>query len=631
MQDLTMEMENKNLVAGDELVNSDNPEVETVTNYDTELETNSDENEVDTFVNGDIETEIAASDHTEDETVSSDDAEDEPSASDDVEEEIASDYDTELESGNSGAASTEIISSDLTKPDTDNSDITEADITSYVAEVETGNRDLIEAEITSSENAEAEGADEEIATDDGDEVEPSISDNPEIKLVKGGVFVPVYSDERELLGFAEMKYPDCFEDQDAPTDKVPDNLPEEPCSEEKTDSGILEGSKSSLDVSKDKVELLENTELEQALHATDGENSAKVENATSDSIKIQFPEGVVAPPRNEEELHLDIFKDNPEGILTYLPVSDDNGEVLGDTELEQQVKAFCKQYSNLAVEEIKDVSKLIEEAKNLAAKYTLQTNKAENIFSGTTTKYRIRGGILWNITKTLVKTEGYEWVTWFKKNFSGREFRTVQDYMRLAKIPGIIRYAFLGKERLIQVAIYLKEFGAETDDPVGAFFKKYIVFNPEEEIDVQEFKIKTDIAINRQRCIKAGLDEITMDMIESIVRNGKEVESKQVKELQVRKDAGQDIAADFKKIIASDKKLEPFMTPQRQAEWFKNAANRFISAVEDAIKKPEYRSQLDVALINKLKGIVLELEQQVQAKTQQSAGESTETGSLTIN
>lgn len=470
MTEISVEYDNKNLAIEDEIVNSDNPEVETVSISDIELETNSDDDEVDTSANGDPEAEIVTSDHAEDETVSSDDAEDETSASEESEQEP--------------------VRSDTGEDE---------NVSNYDTELETNS--------------------------DDDEVEA----------------------------------------------------------------------------------------------------------AKNDSAEFSLPEGVTPEPRNEEELHLDIFKDNPEGILTYLPVSDDNGEVLGDTELEQQVKTFCRQYSNLAADEIKDVSKVIEEAKTLATRYTLQTNKAENIFSGTTTKYRIRGGILWNITKTLVKAEGYEWVTWFKKNFGGREFRTVQDYMRLAKIPGIIRYAFLGKERLIQVAIYLKEFGAETDDPVGGFFKKYIVFNPEEEIDVQEFKIKTDIAINRQRCIKAGLDEITVDMIESIVRNGKDVESKQVKELQVRKDAGQDIAADFKKIIASDKKLKPFMTPQRQAEWFKNAANRFINVVEDAIKKPEYRSQLDVALITKLKGIVLELEQQVQANTQHPVDESTDTRSLTTN
>ncbi len=52
MSDVTMEMENKNLVVENEIVNSDNPEVETVTINDTESENNSDQNQGDTFYQG---------------------------------------------------------------------------------------------------------------------------------------------------------------------------------------------------------------------------------------------------------------------------------------------------------------------------------------------------------------------------------------------------------------------------------------------------------------------------------------------------------------------------------------------------------------------------------------------------
>ena len=109
---------------------------------------------------------------------------------------------------------------------------------------------------SSEKNAEAEAADEEIATGDGVAAETPISDNPEINLVKGGVFIPVYSDEGELLGYAEMEYPECLEVQDTPEDKVPDNLPEKPHNEEETDSEISEGIENSLDVSEDKVSCL---------------------------------------------------------------------------------------------------------------------------------------------------------------------------------------------------------------------------------------------------------------------------------------------------------------------------------------------------------------------------------------
>lgn len=376
-----------------------------------------------------------------------------------------------------------------------------------------------------------------------------------------------------------------------------------------------------------------NTEIKidkEKQETTEGQKIKETETVSSTS-DIPLPENVTPEPRNDEELHLDIFKDNPEGILTYLPVSDDNGEVLGDTELEQQVKAFCHKYSSPDTEKSKNISQVIEEAKNLATKYTVQTNMADNRLGGTITKYRIRQGKLFNIIKRLVQSKGLMWTYWFKENFDKRDFRTVEDYMRLAKIPGVISYGFLGKERLIQIAKYLKEFGTEAKDPIGDFFKKYIVYHPREEVDVEELKIKTDIAINHQRCIEAGLDEITLDMIDSLVRNGQEVEPKLIKELQFRKDAKHDISTDFLKIVASDKKLKPFETPQRQAESFKSTANRFISVVQDAIKKPEFRSQLDVALIVKIKRMVLELEQQVQATMSQATDSSSFSNNLSIN
>jgi hypothetical protein len=97
MENVTVEMENKNLVIEDEIVNSDNDQVETGIiddvddeiirsenaetvndnndSDDSELETNSDENEVDLSTNGDTEAEIADGDDTEHGTVSNDGAE----------------------------------------------------------------------------------------------------------------------------------------------------------------------------------------------------------------------------------------------------------------------------------------------------------------------------------------------------------------------------------------------------------------------------------------------------------------------------------------------------------------------------------------------------------------------------
>ncbi len=139
----------------------------------------------------------------------------------------------------------------------------------------------------------------------------------------------------------------------------------------------------------------------------------------------------------------------------------------------------------------------------------------------------------------------------------------------MAKIPGIIRYAFLGKERLLEILRYLeaveKEQGAgaggEKDDPVGEFFKTHIVFDSSDTIDVQEIINKTDIAINQYKCQKAGL-EIPTDKIEAYVLGGKDITAKVIDKLKIYQELGEDLGAAFDKIIASDGKHTPPQTPE---------------------------------------------------------------------
>ena len=213
---------------------------------------------------------------------------------------------------------------------------------------------------------------------------------------------------------------------------------------------------------------------------------------------------------------------------------------------------------------MKDVAKALESAKELATRYTLQINMVESGLTGTITKYRIRQGELFLIMKDLVKiTEGLKWIEWFKVNFDGREFRSVQDYMRLAKIPGIIRYAVFGKERLLQILRQLSAADKATDDPVGAFIERNgIDFNPAEEVDAQELRIETDIAINLQKLAAAGIEEITKEMVDVLVRNGREIEATHIRELTVAKTAGAEAVVErFKEILASDGKLKPNHDP----------------------------------------------------------------------
>lgn len=153
-------------------------------------------------------------------------------------------------------------------------------------------------------------------------------------------------------------------------------------------------------------------------------------------------------------------------------------------------------------------------------------------------------------------------------------------------------------------------------DPVGAFIERNGVdFNPDEEVDVQELRIETDIAINHQKLFSAGIEEITKEMVEALIRNGREIEPTHIKELKVAKEANQDIVARFQEILAKDGKPEPLMTPTRKAEGFEKTTKRFLKAMESAIEDADYRGQVNAALIASIKEKLEQLEQLIPSTT----------------
>ena len=70
-----------------------------------------------------------------------------------------------------------------------------------------------------------------------------------------------------------------------------------------------------------------------------------------------LPEGVTEAPRNAEEMHLSLIKDSSPLVEAYLAVSDDQGELLGDKDLEEEVKRYCALYQRSKKEGIEDYRK----------------------------------------------------------------------------------------------------------------------------------------------------------------------------------------------------------------------------------------------------------------------------------
>jgi hypothetical protein len=339
--------------------------------------------------------------------------------------------------------------------------------------------------------------------------------------------------------------------------------------------------------------------------------SKSPEKATKSKKAPALPKGVTEKPRNPEEMDLGLIKDNPLLVRAYLPTSDNQGEWLQNKELMNRVAKTWKELLPLKEEEIKDPKKLLPGLTSLAKVFMGQISFCESIVHGTSCKYRIHQGLLFLALKKVVKATKQNWEDYFDKNFNPKERRSAQDAMRLAKAKNIIRYAVLGKFRLLQILRQIENF-EDQEDPVGTYLADNgVEFNPEEEIDFDEIKRSVTATIGYGKCVDAGLKEISKKMVEALVSKGKEVESKHIRDMQALQELHGDVVKYFDGLISSDEKPEPVLTGERKADIFKKTADKFLKAIETAFADAEYLGGIDQEFCNTIKEKVLELEGKV--------------------
>ena len=185
-----------------------------------------------------------------------------------------------------------------------------------------------------------------------------------------------------------------------------------------------------------------------------------------------LPEGVTFEPQDPEHVNIrDVKAPDLKWLPPYLRTTDDKGHLLGNLPLEEKVIKTCEDLKAKKYLKIENPETLVQEIKDLVNTYATKINVAENSVTGILTKYRLRLGMLLIYLQWLVmKYLKMEWVEYFNKNFKSQQLRSYQDYMRLAKYPNVIKYAWLGKERLIRLT---RVIGApDSADPIGDYLKR---------------------------------------------------------------------------------------------------------------------------------------------------------------
>lgn len=139
------------------------------------------------------------------------------------------------------------------------------------------------------------------------------------------------------------------------------------------------------------------------------------------------------------------------------------------------------------------------------------------------------GAILLRL-KVLSRESGLLWGSWAEKNLPFISKRNREKFMLLAKRKDCHRYAFLGVDRLELLCGATRE--VKGDDPIGQLLAKYqISFDDKSEVNLVEFKLSIDSALNTERLLRNGITA-DLEIIKDLTRIGTEFDKAFVKKLK---------------------------------------------------------------------------------------------------
>ena len=284
-------------------------------------------------------------------------------------------------------------------------------------------------------------------------------------------------------------------------------------------------------------------------------------NSNNSTTENQLPEGVTVEPRNQEEMHMKYIMHSPPLVDVYLAVSDDNGYLLGDEKLEEDVKTFINEYKDKEIHEVDKPAIVLSQLRSLHRAYCERLERAENITDGIQTKSGIRRGMLLNIEKKLLRKKGKHWVVHYSQTYGKRSLRSAQDYMALARTSNIIPYSFLGKETLMECLRAIKALQIKGDDPMAALFDLYdIHFNPEDSRSketLKDLKLGIACAVAITKIKKAEQKEkselgIDPDYVKKLIDGGIAVNNDFIKDLFIIKNEKHNVIDHIKDLIRED-------------------------------------------------------------------------------
>jgi hypothetical protein len=259
------------------------------------------------------------------------------------------------------------------------------------------------------------------------------------------------------------------------------------------------------------------------------------------------------------------------------------------------------------------IQEKIDEARSMAADLNLFANNTAKQLA----ERAIRLGLVLIDLKALVRKSDKAWEEWADEHLPFIGERNRQKYMLLAKRQDCHRHTYLGLDRLEKACAVTK--GADEEDPIGNLLTKYgIGVDETSEFDLDEFKIKVDVAFNKEKLARRNIP-VSIEVVNDATRDGRTFDDRLLKRLSNLSQAGEDPEAYLEGLSTQGERGESESPAEvRLKDSFNSLANKMIETVDHILKHPEQVSTIDWDYFQRLLQKLMELEAAVKINGEQA-------------
>jgi hypothetical protein len=229
----------------------------------------------------------------------------------------------------------------------------------------------------------------------------------------------------------------------------------------------------------------------------------------------------------------------------------------------------------------------IELAKDVAADYNRFLNLSSMTLAG---RAILLGKVLWPL-KNLIRGTGTLWGVWAEENLPFIGKRNREKFMMLAKRTDCHRFAFLGVDRLELLCVATKD--SKERDPIGKLLDEYhITFDEKSEINLAEFKLLVDSALNMERLNRFDIKP-NMELIKNLTQVGTQFDKSFLGKLKDIKECGGNPETYLNKLSLNRGEEVAESEGDKRLQDFNTLSNRLIKTIDYLIKDEDQLAKVE--------------------------------------